>query len=234
MKTLPSGQRVRNDFPRFGLSPYAIRFPSVLDSRAIDISGDALSVEKQPGLTEANIRLDPFEGVAAMSLMCDFHCVTTWTVCNQQWQGVRFCDFYTTHVAPRIRDDRPAKWIVLRGQDGYRTALPLQDALGGDVMLVHSLNGQPLSVEHGAPLRFIAPQHYGYKSMKHLKAIEFWHDEPVLKRGLKAWMDHPRARVALEERGQVLPGWLLRYLYRPFIASNVRRFQLAMNRYKPR
>jgi len=234
MKILPSGQRMRNDFPRFGLSPYAERIPNVLGSRAIDISGDALAVGTQLGLTGATIRLDPFADVAPLSLTTDFHCVTTWTVCDQLWQGVRFRAFYEAHVAPRIRADRPATWIVLRGQDGYRTALLLQDALADDVMLVDSLGGQPLSVEHGAPLRLIAPQQYGYKSMKHLKAIEFCHDQPTLKRGLMAWMDHPRARVAHEERGQVLPGWLLRYLYRPFIASNVRRFQLAMKRYMPR
>jgi len=234
MKILPSGQRVRKDFPRFGLMPYAERFPSVLDSRAIEISGDALALETPLGTPSAPIQLDPFADVAPLSLTTDFHCVTTWTVTDQHWQGVRFRAFYEAHVAPRIRADRPATWIVLRGQDGYRTALLLQDALADDVMLVDSLGGQPLSVEHGAPLRLIAPQHYGYKSMKHLKAIEFCHDQPTLKHGLMAWMDHPRARVALEERGRVLPGWLLRYLYRPFITSTVRRFQLAMTRYIPR
>jgi hypothetical protein len=38
-------------------------------------------------------------------------------------------------------------------------------------------------------------------------------------------MDHPRARVMLEERGQFLPGWLLRYLFRPFIQSIIRKLE---------
>jgi hypothetical protein len=34
-------------------------------------------------------------------------------------------------------------------------------------------------------------------------------------------LDHPRARVALEERGQFLPGWLLRYAFRPLIQPTI-------------
>jgi hypothetical protein len=40
-------------------------------------------------------------------------------------------------------------------------------------------------------------------------------------------MDHPRARVALEERGRGAPGWLLRRLYRPLIAPTVWWFRRA-------
>jgi hypothetical protein len=38
-------------------------------------------------------------------------------------------------------------------------------------------------------------------------------------------MSHPRARVADEERGQWLPGWLLRYLYRPLVRPTIARFE---------
>jgi hypothetical protein len=43
-----------------------------------------------------------------------------------------------------------------------------------------------------------------------------------------SFMAHPRARVDLEERGQGLPGWLLRQLYRPLIGPTVKRFARAM------
>jgi hypothetical protein len=43
-------------------------------------------------------------------------------------------------------------------------------------------------------------------------------------------MDHPRARVAMEERGRIFPGWVLRYLYRPLIGPTVKRFQRALER----
>ena len=81
----------------------------------------------------------------------------------------------------------------------------LKDLLMEGVVLAESPNSKPLSVEHGAPLRLIAPAHYGYKNLKHLKRIEFFTDMPVVKRGFRVFLDHPRARVKEEERGRWIP-----------------------------
>jgi DMSO/TMAO reductase YedYZ molybdopterin-dependent catalytic subunit len=103
----------------------------------------------------------------------------------------------------------------------------LEDLLAQDVLLADRLNGEPIPVDHGAPLRLIAPAHYGYKSIKHLARIEFRRpDEGYRVSGFR-FMDHPRARVALEERGRLVPGWLLRHLYRPLIPGTVSRFANA-------
>src|SRR2546425_11425010 len=61
-----------------------------------------------------------------------------------------------------------------------------------------------LTLAHGAPLRVVAPDHYGYKSCKHLAAVEFG-DDSIRGVGL---IQHPRGRVAAEERGRLLPGGL--------------------------
>jgi DMSO/TMAO reductase YedYZ molybdopterin-dependent catalytic subunit len=118
--------------------------------------------------------------------------------------------------------------VVLYAQDGYRTTLSLEDILKNDVLLADSLDGQPLSIEHGAPLRLVAPEHYGYKNLKHLKRIEFYATMPEVKRGILAFLDHPRARVAKEERGRWIPGWILRYIYRLLIPRGVKQFREAM------
>ena len=44
-------------------------------------------------------------------------------------------------------------------------------------------------------------------------------------------MIHPRARVAYEERGQWVPGWLLRYLYRPLVRSTALHFEQTLQRH---
>jgi DMSO/TMAO reductase YedYZ molybdopterin-dependent catalytic subunit len=103
----------------------------------------------------------------------------------------------------------------------------LEDLLAPDVLLADRLNGQRISVDHGAPLRLIAPAHYGYKSVKHLSRVEFLDPAAGYRVSGLSFMDHPRARVAREERGRVLPGWLLRYLYRPFIPGTVSKFAQA-------
>jgi DMSO/TMAO reductase YedYZ molybdopterin-dependent catalytic subunit len=158
--------------------------------------------------------------------------VTTWSCTGLRWSGVRLVDFYRVHVAPRVRQGAEVRYVLLRGQDGYRTLLPLEDALAADILLADMLDGRRLTLEHGAPLRVVAPAHYGYKQVKHLERIEFWEQKPDLKRGMLAFMEHPRGRVAFEERGSYFPGWLLRYLYRPLIAPAVARFAQATAQYK--
>jgi DMSO/TMAO reductase YedYZ molybdopterin-dependent catalytic subunit len=74
----------------------------------------------------------------------------------------------------------------------------------------------------------IAPAHYAYKSVKHLSRIEFRGEAAGYRASGLRFMDHPRARVAHEERGRGAPGWLLRHLYRPLIRRTVTRFARAM------
>jgi DMSO/TMAO reductase YedYZ molybdopterin-dependent catalytic subunit len=104
----------------------------------------------------------------------------------------------------------------------------LEDLLAPNVLLADTLDGKPLTVEHGAPLRLIAPAHYGYKSVKYLSRIDFRSEDIGYRVSGFRFMDHLRARVVLEERGRRMPGWLLRYLYRPLVPGTVARFAKAM------
>lgn len=215
---LPPGQHARSDFPRFGLTPFARRFPDQPARSQLRLGGDVLP---------ARVLDAPLDGLERIDQCCDFHCVTTWSRQGLHWSGVRLAHFFDRHVAPRLAPGGQPATVVLRAQDGYRTTLPLADLLAADVLLADRLDGVPLTVEHGAPLRLVAPAHYGYKSVKHLAAIEFWQARPRVRPPALAFMDHPRARVALEERGRWLPGWLLRRVYRPLIASTVKGFASA-------
>ena len=103
----------------------------------------------------------------------------------------------------------------------------LEDLLDPSVLLADHLNGEPLTVDHGSPIRLIAPKHYGYKSVKYLKEIKFLLPEQGYRASGFEFMDHPRARVEHEERGRIFPGFLLRYLYRPLIKPTAKRFRAA-------
>lgn len=220
--TLPPGQREVENFPRFGLTPFAVRFPSVIDTVNIQIVGDVATPVEVGKELEVLTRVDQCS---------DFHCVTTWTRRALPWSGIRFSDFYQQIVVPLAGPSADARFVVLRGQDGARTSLPLDDLLAPDVLLADRLYGQPLPIEHGAPLRLVAPAHYGYKSVKHINRIEFWSSSANYRPFGLRFMVHPRARVANEERGQWVPGWLLRYLYRPLIRPTATRFERAMQQY---
>ena len=220
--TLPPGQRETADFPRFGLTPFATRFPADTETITIQIAGDVRTS------IEVSTEMDRLARVEQCS---DFHCVTTWTTRSLSWSGVQFADFYQQIVVPLAGAPDNATFVVLRGQDGARTSLPLDDLLAHDVLLADRLNGHPLSIAHGAPIRLVAPKHYGYKSIKHVNRIEFWRSSSGYRPLGFRFMVHPRARVAHEERGQWIPDWLLRYLYRPLIGPTSRRFAQEMQKH---
>lgn len=218
---LPPGQRERKDFPRFGLTQFARRFPRELSPK-LDIVG---SVDHELHLA------DPLGDLPRIEQVCDFHCVTTWSSRSLRWGGVRFTDFYERIVVPQVSPHPEATLVALRGQDSARTGMLLEDLLAPDVLLADTLGGQPLSIEHGAPLRLVVPGHYGYKSVKYLSRLEFRNPKDEYRVSAFRFMDHPRARVRFEERGRGAPGWLLRLLYRPLIPGTVALFAKALNEY---
>lgn len=225
---LPPGQRARPDFPRFGLLPFARRFPRETSRIVLKIAGDVRS----PLEIEAEVATLP-----RVEQVSDFHCVTTWSRRGLRWSGVRFADLYEQLILPRAAPAANATLVVLHGQDGYRNTLLLEDLLAPDVLLADRLDGEALPVAHGAPLRLVVPACYGYKSIKHLHRLEFLADpaayRPVGYRWM-AFMAHPRARVAAEERGQYFPGWFLRSLYRPLVRPVVARFERALAEWEGR
>lgn len=220
---LPPGQRLRPDFPRFGLLQFARRFPHELSRCDVRIHGDVEHEVVVP---------DVFDGLPRVEQVSDFHCVTTWSRQSLRWGGVRFGDFYEKVIVPQARPRPGARFVIIRGQDGARTSLLLDDLLAPGVLLADTLDSQALSVEHGAPLRLVVPGHYGYKSVKHLSRIELCCDDSRFRPSAFRFMDHPRARVALEERGRWVPGWLLRALYRPLVKPTIAYFAKAMDAYR--
>lgn len=213
---LPVGQQAREDFPRFGVTRFAAYRGTVSAQYRIEIGGDV-----QPfTITQAD-----FDSLERVEQVSDFHCVTTWSYRGARWGGFRFKDVYQTLIQPRLTDNRMMALVAFRAHDKYKSSLLLEDALFDDVLLADRLDGELLSAKHGAPLRIVAPAHYGYKNVKHLQKMEFWQDTSSYQPAKPRFAEHARARVAFEERGRYLPGWIFRYLYRPLIDYAVRRMR---------
>lgn len=200
---LPPGQRARTDFPRFGLPGYAEFRRRKGDPATIRIGGATGAA--------VTLSLEDLRTLPRIVRTSDFHCVTTWSAIGVRWGGYLFSDVYRRLIEPRFGTG--AEWVVFRGLDGYRTSMLLSDALANNVLLADALDGKPLTLEHGSPWRIVAPDHYGYKSVKHLAAVDF---SPVFLPG-PGPNEHPRGRVRLEERGRIGPGWILRRAYRPLV-----------------
>ncbi len=219
-KPLPPGQKERADFPRFGVGKYAELVPRLPEVFQLEVGGDLVD--------DQVLGTDDLAALPRVEQVSDFHCVTTWSKIGLRWEGVRFSEFYERLVQPHLAKE--PGFVVFRCLDTLVTGLPMEDALAADVLLADTLDGQPLGLLHGAPLRLVAPAHYGFKNPKHIHRLEFWEEAQKLKSGIDALLDHPRGRVALEERG-ALPGVILRYLYRPVVTSTVRQFDRAFKKW---
>jgi DMSO/TMAO reductase YedYZ molybdopterin-dependent catalytic subunit len=208
VNTLPPGQKQLEGFPRFGRSM----------TRAAPVPADP------PVIEFCGVGIEPFEVLATdllstnrREVVTDFHCVAGWSATNLRWEGTPFHAVYRERVAPRLPPDAVVTHIAFRGLDGWRSVLTLEDALSETVILADRLNGGELGTDHGAPVRLVSPDQYGYVSTKHLGRIELHAAEP--RRGRLSllgalFMPHPRARVWCEERHRYLPTWFVRPFFR--------------------
>jgi DMSO/TMAO reductase YedYZ molybdopterin-dependent catalytic subunit len=119
-------------------------------------------VEQPVSLTYAQLRALP-----RVEQVSDFHCVTGWTVNNVRWGGVRMHDVLAA-AKPSV-SAHALEFVSM--EVPYTDYLTLQQASIRDVMLAYEMDGKPLPREHGAPVRLIIPQMYGYKNVKWLQGI---------------------------------------------------------------
>jgi|SRR5579872_999609 len=96
-----------------------------------------------------------------------FHCVTGWTVPNVHWGGVRLTDVF----AKALPASGAGAVQFVSAEKPYFDSLSMQQAMLHDVMLAYEMDGKPLPREHGAPVRLVIPEMYGYKNVKWLQQI---------------------------------------------------------------
>ncbi|MCC7494345.1 MAG: sulfite oxidase-like oxidoreductase [Fimbriimonadaceae bacterium] len=123
------------------------------------------------GAVSHPLRIDweQFRALPTVTQTRDFHCVTTWSKYDVTWRGVPF-----RHLAELAGVLPAAQHVIAHcGDLGYTTNVPLADMLRDDVLLAYELEGQPLSLEHGGPVRTLVPHLYAWKSAKFVRRLEF-------------------------------------------------------------
>ena len=121
------------------------------------------------GLVAEELHLDwaEFSRLPVIESTGDLHCVTRWSVIDTRWSGVRIAE-----ILASARPLASASFAVLHGEGGYTANVPLAALEDPAAMLATGANGEPLSPEHGFPLRSVLPGLYAWKSVKWLRAIE--------------------------------------------------------------
>lgn len=132
------------------------------------------------GHIDRTIPIEAIKKLPSREMTTEFKCVEGWSQIVR-WKGVPLADFLTTFGAaseyvglstpfePNDRGETSERYFV-----GYDRA----SANHPQTLLCYEMNGQPLTAEHGAPLRLISTVKYGYKCIKRVGIIELTDRRP--------------------------------------------------------
>lgn len=158
---LPPGQVLTERFPilhegevpRYVLADWSLRLHGAL-SRPLEL------------------RFDDLLQLPQREVRCDIHCVTRWSKFDTRWRGVHLGDLLQAHgIEPQ------GAFVMAHADTDYQTNLALADLLHPESLLALAYDDQPLTPQHGWPLRLLVAGRYFWKSAKWLRALEFTTEE---------------------------------------------------------
>jgi hypothetical protein len=121
------------------------------------------------------LSLDQMKALPKVEQITQFKCIEGWNYI-MKWSGAKFSDFAAAH-GPSGAMQKP--WVGFETPDGgYYVGLDRASAMHPQTLLAYEMNGQPLTNEHGAPLRLIIPVKYGIKNLKRIGKIAFSDTRP--------------------------------------------------------
>jgi DMSO/TMAO reductase YedYZ molybdopterin-dependent catalytic subunit len=165
---LPPGQSLTNKFPVLHYGPVPSFDPATWTFRAWG------EVEQPLTLT-----WEQFSQLPRQRVRMDLHCVTRWSKFDTEWEGV---SVRTLLEQGLIRLLPTARFVLQHAEFGYTTNIPLEVALAENFLLATHHNGQPLTPDHGYPLRGVVgaipgrsdlKTPYLWKGAKWLRGLEF-------------------------------------------------------------
>ena len=109
---------------------------------------------------------EEFNKLPQREIVADFHCVTRWSRFDNRWKGVLF-----TNVLKLVKPKADAKFTLVLAEEGYTANVPLEDLTRPDVLFAFTHDGEPLTADHGGPLRLIVPHLYAWKSVKWVRGF---------------------------------------------------------------
>ncbi len=165
---LPPGQSLTNRFPVLHYGAVPSFNPATWDFR---ITGE---VEN-----ELRFSWSEFQQLPRTRLKMDIHCVTRWSKFDTEWEGVAV----RTLIDRGLLKLKPsARYVLEMAEYGFTTNLPLEVVLAENFLLATHYNGEPITPEHGYPLRGVVgaipgrddlATPYLWKGAKWLRGLQF-------------------------------------------------------------
>ena len=153
---LPPGQYLTDKWPVL----HAGDVPDVdLATWRLEVRGE---VEEPVSLS-----FDELRSLPATEVTTDIHCVTRWSRFDAQFKGVHWRE-----LAALCRPKPSARFAIAQAEQGFTANVPLAALEDDTALVVYEADGEPLTPEHGWPVRLLIPSRYFWKSAKWLRGLE--------------------------------------------------------------
>ena len=117
---------------------------------------------------------EEFTALPTREVTIDIHCVTRWSRFDTGFRGVHW-----STIAELVSPKPGARYVLAHAEQDFTANVPLAALEDEEALLAYEADGEPLTPEHGWPLRLVIPKRYFWKSAKWLRGIELLdHDEP--------------------------------------------------------
>ena len=116
---------------------------------------------------ELTLNWEELKRLPSRDVTVDIHCVTRWSRFDTSFTGVHWSE-----LAKLVRPKAEARYVIAHAEQGFTSNLPLEALEADDALIAYAADGQPLTPEHGWPLRLMAPSRYFWKSAKWLRGLE--------------------------------------------------------------
>jgi DMSO/TMAO reductase YedYZ molybdopterin-dependent catalytic subunit len=110
---------------------------------------------------------EQLQHVPSREVTVDIHCVTRWSRFDTSFRGVHWSE-----LAKLVRPKPSARYVVAHAEQGFTANLPLEALEDEQALIAYDADGEPLTPEHGWPVRLMVPSRYFWKSAKWLRGLE--------------------------------------------------------------
>ena len=115
---------------------------------------------------------DELRELPTSEVTVDIHCVTRWSRFDTSFRGVHWRE-----LARLVQPKPHARFVVAHAEQGFTSNVPLEALADDHALVAYEADGEPLTPDHGWPLRLVVPGKYFWKSAKWLRGLELRADD---------------------------------------------------------
>ena len=135
-------------------------------------------IQVESGEKKFEVSMQEIKALPKTEIIFEFKCVEGWAQI-QHWGGVRFIDFVNHYKIGQKDAENLFQYVGMETPDGkYFVGIDTPSAVHPQTILAYEMNGKPLEVLHGSPIRLIIPVKYGIKNLKKIGVIKFSDTRP--------------------------------------------------------